>query len=86
VGQRLRIFEYDAHVPFCISAPGVKGGQRTDALVGLVDLFPTLVELCALPAPQALDGSSLVPTLRDPAQRVDEAAFTQHPRPRLLRS
>jgi len=74
-------FEYDAHVPFFISAPGIPGGQRTPALAELVDLFPTLVELCALPNPSALDGTSLIPALRDPNHPVDQAAFTQHPRP-----
>jgi arylsulfatase A-like enzyme len=35
--------------------------------VGLIDLFPTLLDLCGLPPEPGLDGSSLVPQLRDPA-------------------
>lgn len=74
-------FEYDARVPMFVSAPGVKGGVQSASLAELVDLFPTLVELCALPQPAGLEGKSLVPVLRDPAATVRQGAFTQHPRP-----
>lgn len=75
-------FELDARVPMMIKAPGVtQAASRTKSLVELLDLFPTLVELCGLPAPEGLEGASLVPLLRDPAKTVKDAAFTQHPRP-----
>ena len=75
-------FEYDAHVPLLISTPGIKtAGRRTGALVELVDLFPTLAELCALPRPGHLEGASLTAVLADPAATVKAGAFTQHPRP-----
>ena len=74
-------FEFDAHVPLLIRAPGIPGGVRTSALAELVDLFPTLTELCQLPAPAGLEGQSLAPVLRQPEAPGDRAAFTQHPRP-----
>ena len=75
-------FEYDAGVPFFLSAPGGKhAGTRTRSLAELLDLFPTLVELCALPQPAGLEGTSLVPVLNDPTKSVKAGAFTQHPRP-----
>jgi iduronate 2-sulfatase len=75
-------FELDAHVPLLIAAPGTsQAGRKTNALVELLDLFPTLVDLCGLPAPPALDGTSCGPVLRDPNQPGKPAAFTQHPRP-----
>lgn len=75
-------FEYDARVPLFLATPkSMNAGQRTSSLVELVDLFPTLVELCGLPCPDGLEGTSLVPVLSDVSKSVKPAAFTQHPRP-----
>ena len=75
-------FEYDAHVPMFVAFPGMlTAGSSTKALAELVDLFPTLNELCGLKAVPGLEGSSLVPVLMNPSVAVDNAAFTQHPRP-----
>ncbi len=75
-------FELDARVPLLIAAPGTsQSGKRTSALVESLDLFPTLVELCGLPRPGELAGTSLVPVLNDTNATVKPAAFTQHPRP-----
>lgn len=75
-------FELDARVPLVIADPlAGRRGARTDALVELVDLFPTLVEACGLPAAPGTEGTSLVPLLRGTGGAVKPAAFTQHPRP-----
>lgn len=75
-------FELDARVPFFISpADRRNAGKRTGSLTELVDVFPTLVDLCGLPTPGGLEGTSLVPVLNDPSKSVKGAAFTQHPRP-----
>ncbi len=75
-------FELDARVPFFLGAPGMKSaGQRTASPTELLDLFPTLTELCHLPRPGGLEGTSLAPLLADPSLRLKPAAFTQHPRP-----
>ncbi len=75
-------FEYDARVPLFLATPkSATAGQRTSSLAELLDLFPTLVELCGLPRPDGLEGISLVPVLNDVSKSVKSAAFTQHPRP-----
>lgn len=75
-------FELDAHVPMIIVPPGGrKSAAKTSALVELVDLYPTLVELCGLPKRDELQGRSLARLLDDPQASVKPAAFTQHPRP-----
>ena len=75
-------FELDARVPFFIGTPGMKSaGKRTASPTELLDLFPTLVSLCALPKPDGLEGTNLSPLLADPSLAVKPAAFTQHPRP-----
>jgi iduronate 2-sulfatase len=75
-------FELDARVPLLFAAPGVgAAGRETAALAELIDLFPTLSDLCGLPKVPGLEGTSLVPVLRDPTHPVKPAAYTQHPRP-----
>ena len=43
-----------------------RSGGRCEQPVGLIDIFPTLIELCGLKLPKNLDGQSLVPLLIDP--------------------
>jgi iduronate 2-sulfatase len=56
-------------------------GSRTESLAELLDIYPTLVELCGLPAASGVEGKSLAPVLKDPKTAVKEFALTQHPRP-----
>ena len=49
-----------------IKVPGMKPGQtHTPAVVNLIDLYPTLAEICGLPKNKDLDGRSFAPVLRD---------------------
>ncbi len=74
-------FECDTRVPLMIVHPQMKQAQgTTDALVELIDLYPTLAELCGLEAPAHLQGKSLVPVLKDPAQAHREYAYSSYPR------
>jgi iduronate 2-sulfatase len=64
--QKMSIFEESARVPLLIVAPGVaKQGTRAEAPVELIDLYPTLTDLCGVEAPENLQGQSLVPILKD---------------------
>ena len=75
-------FELDARVPLIISTPEAsRAGEHTAALVELLDLYPTLADLCGLTVPDGLEGVSLRPVLDDPESTVKRGAFTQHPRP-----
>jgi len=62
--------------------PGLEGGsasgRRSDRIVSLVDLFPTLTELCGLPRRAGLDGRSLVPLLGNPEAQWDHPAITTY--------
>lgn len=78
-------YEVAARVPLIVVVPGMRhAGARTAALVELIDLFPTLVDLCGLPSVTGLAGTSLRPVLDDPEARVKTAAFTEAPRPPKL--
>ncbi|TWU56274.1 sulfatase [Rubripirellula reticaptiva] len=73
--------EIDTRVPLIIRAPSAKGnGQKTRALVELLDVFPTLCELTGLPIPDQLEGRSLTPLLAGSDQEVKQAAFSQFQR------
>lgn len=72
------LFEESARVPFIFATPGMKtAGQRSDGLIELLDVFPTLCDLCGIPAPKQLQGKSLLPLLDDPSSSIHDAAFTQ---------
>ena len=77
-------YEQANRIPILVVAPGVtKPGSFTGQPTESVDLFPTLAELAGLPAPagpQPIDGVSLVPVLKDPAQRVRDHAYHVYPR------
>lgn len=62
-------------IPLIIKAPGYKQGQFADGLVESVDLFPTLTELTHLPLPKSVQGTSLVPMLKDTKRVVKQAVF-----------
>ncbi len=71
------LWEEASRVPLIVAAPAMSGNGSTCAQpVSLVDLYPTLVELCGLPPRSNLDGISLVPQLRNPATPRERPAVT----------
>lgn len=76
-------YELSTRVPLIISAPGQeRAGAKTDALVELVDVYPTLTDLCGLDVPAGVEGISLKPLLIDPNRAWKQAVFSQYPRAR----
>lgn len=72
------LFEESARAPLLIVAPGARGnGRACPRIVEFVDLFPTLADLCGVPAPPGLAGVSLRPLLEQPSAPWSRPAFTQ---------
>jgi iduronate 2-sulfatase len=83
--RKTTVFELDAHVPMIIATPENTGGKRISGFAELLDLFPTLTELCGITNPDGLAGTSLVPLLKDPSRVTRRFALTQTPRPNYPR-
>ncbi len=77
--RKSTLWEEGTRVPLVIVAPGLApAGAVCDRPVSLMDLYPTLVELCALPPRDGIAGTSLVPLLADPSLEWDRRALTTH--------
>ena len=74
-------FENDARAPLIILNPGMKtAGKHSDALVELLDIYPTIVDLAGVAVAEDLQGKSLTPLLVNPDQPWEETALSQYPR------
>ena len=72
------IFEAALHSPLIVSFPGQSPrGVKTNALVELVDIYPTLCDLCQLPILSELEGLSMVPVIEEPERAWKTAVFSQ---------
>ena len=73
------LFDIAIRVPLIIATPNGKSGA-SPRTVGLLDLFPTLVDYCGLPqpysAPAKLEGNSLVPLLKNPKATWNHPALS----------
>jgi len=73
--QKNNLHEEVTRIPLVISVPNYKSG-RSESIVELVDLFPTLSELAGLEVPDGLHGKSLLPILRDHKAMVKNGALS----------
>jgi arylsulfatase A-like enzyme len=79
-GQRLKRkpWEESIRVPGLVRYPAkVKAGRTSEALLTHVDLAPTLLALCDLPVPKAMQGSDLSGVVLGTADRGPDSAFFQ---------
>ena len=78
-------FDNATRTPLIIRVPGMQKTGNYHTPVGLVDVFPTLVDLCSLPYPKQpnglhLEGTSLLPLIEDPSQPWKKGVFSQYQR------
>jgi len=85
--RKFALWDNVAHVVMMMKVPaaaspnfpqGTIAGSRVNRVTSLMDIFPTLIDLTALPAKDELDGRSLTPLLRDPDAEWDHPAITTY--------
>ena len=70
------LYEYGGmHVPLVIAGPAIPQG-KCDALVYLMDLFPTFAEFGGAKVPAGVEGKSLLPVIQGHAKSVRDALYT----------
>jgi len=77
--RKFSLWEESARVPFIIIAPGLtKANTTVNRTVNLMDIYPTLIELCKLPSKSGLEGNSIVPLLKNPEVAWNHPSVTTH--------
>ena len=69
-------YETSTHITMIFRVPWLPGQPASPALVELVDIYPTLADICRLQPPGYLEGTSVVPLLTDPRRPWKTSAFS----------
>jgi arylsulfatase A-like enzyme len=72
------LWDDGTRVPLIFAGPGVSRGGRSTQPAELLDIYPTLIELCGLAPRTDLEGLSLVPQLKNAAAKRARPAITSH--------
>lgn len=81
LGEKLRfrkvtLWSESTRMPLIIRTPGMKQKSECNKVVNLIDLYPTLIELCDLPKRDILDGRSIAPLLKNPNKKWPYPSIT----------
>lgn len=72
------LYEHSTHQPFILAGPGVPKDTRRDVFCYLLDIFPTLGDLCGVRSPEGSEGKSLAPVIRGGESRFRDSIFTAY--------
>lgn len=76
--QKKTLFEDSDRVPMIVSYPGMKHrGQSSNALIEIIDLYPTLSDLAGIQVPEYVSGSSFKQILAHPGNKTRDNALSQ---------
>jgi arylsulfatase A-like enzyme len=82
-GHGCSIYDSVLHVPLIFRLPGARlAGSRLDAVVGLVDLVPTILDVLGIEGQDGFDGESLFPLLFSDGEKDFPAVISEHYRRR----
>jgi arylsulfatase A-like enzyme len=72
-------YEPAVRPPLLMRWPGrLKAGQNTQALVEFIDIVPTVLDFCRVPAPASVQGKSLAPLLRGEVQKHRDRVVVEY--------
>ena len=82
--RKFKLWERATRVPLVLAGPGTQRGAHCHSVASLLDVYPTLAELCLGKVPGFLDGTSFSKQLSDPTSPRETAAImgwrlTSHP-------
>ena len=60
------VYEHSTCLPLIMAGPGIPQGQTREQYVYLLDIYPTLCDLCGVQIPTGVEGISFAPMLNDP--------------------
>lgn len=72
------LWDDGTRVPLIFAGPGITEGQRCTKPAELLDMYPTLIDLCGLSKNERLEGHSLLPQLKDASTARKWPAITTH--------
>ncbi|MCM8534847.1 MAG: sulfatase [Lentisphaeraceae bacterium] len=80
MGQKNRwdkhtLWRETSNVPFIMAGPGLAKSAKVKTTVSLLDIYPSLIDLCHLPKNDELEGVSLAPVLKNPASAQDRTVL-----------
>jgi arylsulfatase A-like enzyme len=79
--RKFALWEESTRNVFMMNVPGLaKSGGRCARTVSAMDIYPTMIDLCGLPARDGIEGTSIVPLLKKPSAKWDRPAVTTYER------
>lgn len=69
--------EASVRIPFALDGPGFAGGGHRSEMISLIDIMPTLLDACGVPAPDGMRGRSIMPRLRGEGGSWPDDVFIQ---------
>lgn len=75
---KTRLYDSGIRTPFVVWGPKVARGTKSDSLVSVIDIGPTVLELAGVKSDPRIQGVSFTPVLQDPQEIVRDYAFAEH--------
>lgn len=68
-------YDHSVRVPLIFAGPGIPQGRKSDALVYLFDIFPTICELANIATPKSVEGKSLLKCMNNSSLKVRDSLY-----------